>query len=92
MSRVRVHVVIEGRVQGVFFRDFTRQQARALGVVGWVRNLFDGRVEVLMEGEEEAVRTLLDHVKRGPPHARVETVDVTPETYTGEFEDFRVVY
>jgi acylphosphatase len=87
-----MRVVVEGRVQGVFFRDFTRQRARALGVTGWVRNLFDGRVEALMEGEEAAVRTLLDHVTEGPPHARVANADVSHETYTGEFEDFRIVY
>jgi acylphosphatase len=92
MSPVRARVVVEGRVQGVFFRDFTRQRARALGVAGWVRNLSDGRVEALMEGEEEAVRTLLDHVAEGPPHAHVANVDVTHGAYTGEFEDFRIVY
>jgi acylphosphatase len=87
-----MRVVAEGRVQGVFFRDFTRQRARALGVTGWVRNLFDGRVEALLEGEEAAVVALVDHVKEGPPHAHVMNVDVSHETYTGEFEDFRIVY
>ncbi len=92
MSLVRVRMVVDGRVQGVFFRDFTRQRARALGVMGWVRNLVDGRVEALLEGEDQAVRSLLDHVAEGPPHAHVANVEAVHETYTGEFDDFRIVY
>ena len=76
------HLFIEGRVQGVFFRARTRDQARRLGVRGWVRNLPDGRVEVLACGPREAVEALVDWCHVGPPHAvvtRVEVQDAQPE-------------
>jgi acylphosphatase len=88
MANVRAHVFVSGRVQGVFFRQNTKQQADALGVLGWVRNLPDGRVEAVFEGEEEAVAALVEFSRRGPPHAKVENVTVTYEDYTGEFFDF----
>ena len=73
---IRRHVHVSGRVQGVFFRDFTRQQAQALGLVGWVRNLDDGRVEAVFEGEESAVTTMLENLRDGPPQAQVEDLAV----------------
>jgi acylphosphatase len=69
-----VDVVVHGRVQGVFFRDSTRTQARAAGVRGWVRNRPDGTVEAHLEGEAEAVDRVLAWMHEGPPHARVEQV------------------
>ena len=92
MRGIRVHIFVEGRVQGVCFRDFTREHARALGVSGWVRNLFDGRVEALLEGEEDAVENLVDRIREGPAYARVTNVKFKRETYQGEFEDFRIAY
>lgn len=86
----RLHAFISGRVQGVFFRDFTRQWANSLGLTGWVRNVFDGRVEVLAEGEEEKLNFLLEKLKEGPPLARVDKVEVTWDDYKGEFNDFRI--
>lgn len=68
---MRVHLFIEGKVQGVFFRDSTRQQAEALGVSGWVRNLTDGRVEAVFEGPGDKVREMVAWCHRGPPMARV---------------------
>jgi acylphosphatase len=88
--KVRVHVFVSGRVQGVFFRSETRYEARLRGVKGWVRNLPDGRVEAVFEGEEEAVKELIDFCKRGPPGAKVTKVDVKWEFYTGEFKDFEI--
>jgi acylphosphatase len=85
-------VFVSGRVQGVFFRYETRQQARRLGVTGWVRNLPDGRVEAIFEGEKEAVDFMIEFCRRGPPGARVEKVKVTWEPYKGEFEGFRIRY
>jgi len=76
MSRVRARVLLDGRVQGVFFRDATRQRAQQLGVAGWVRNLADGRVEALFEGEAEAVEAALAFAREGPPAARVSSVEV----------------
>jgi acylphosphatase len=92
MSAIRLRLLVEGRVQGVLFRDFTRQRAHALGVRGWVRNLVDGRVEAMLEGEEDAVQSLVGQIREGPPYAHVTHVEVTRETYQGEFEDFRIVY
>lgn len=76
------HVHISGRVQGVFFRDFTRQQARTLGVTGWVRNLPDGRVEAVLEGTPDAVERMLDALRAGPPAARVDDIAVSEEPPT----------
>jgi Acylphosphatases len=91
MVRVRAHVWISGRVQGVFFRAHTKEVAEKLGLTGWVRNLPDGRVEAVFEGEEEAVKEAIEWCKRGPPLARVEKVEVRYEDPTGEFRDFRIV-
>ena len=77
MTLRRVHVFIEGRVQGVYFRESTRQHAEMLGLSGYVRNLFDGRVEALFQGEEQAVQKALDFVAHGPPRAQVESVSVS---------------
>ena len=69
-----LHIVVEGTVQGVGFRWFVRQEARRLGVTGWVRNLADGSVELMASGEESAVRRLVDHVRVGPDSATVTSV------------------
>lgn len=90
--KVRAHVLISGRVQGVFFRSETRHEARRRGVKGWVRNLVNGRVEAVFEGEQEAVKELIEFCKHGPPGARVAKVDVKWEAYTGEFYDFEIRY
>jgi acylphosphatase len=73
-------ILVSGRVQGVSFRDWTVRTAKRLGLVGWVRNLSDGRVEILAEGEEEAIGALVDACKEGPPLARVEQVSAVPDT------------
>jgi len=88
----RVHVIISGRVQGVFFRAYTRETAVALKLTGWVRNLHDNRVEAVFEGEDENIQTMLEWCKKGPPHAIVNRIDADEETYTGEFRDFRITY
>lgn len=86
----RVHVFLEGKVQGVFFRDSTRQEAGKLGVTGWVRNLPDGRVEAVFEGASKAVDEVVAWARSGPPQARVDDMDVQVEDPTGEFEGFEV--
>lgn len=73
---VRAHVFVSGRVQGVFFRSETKCEAKRRGVTGWVRNLPDGRVEAVFEGEEKSVKELIEFCKRGPPGARVSNVEV----------------
>jgi acylphosphatase len=70
------HVRIAGRVQGVFFRAWTREEARQLGLAGWVRNCPDGSVEAHVEGEEGAVEQMIGLLRQGPSHARVENVEV----------------
>ncbi|HEY8369573.1 MAG TPA: acylphosphatase [Thermodesulfobacteriota bacterium] len=88
MRRVRVRV--HGRVQGVGFRWSAVETAHALGVRGYVRNLPDGDVEAVVEGEAAAVERMLDWLRRGPRHAHVTGVTVTDEPYTGEFPDFSI--
>ncbi len=92
MSKTRAHVYVEGRVQGVLFRDTTRRRAQSLGVTGWVRNLWDGRVEAVFEGEEDAVRQMVQFTRQGPARARVTNVDVEYSAYTGESDTFAVRY
>jgi len=91
MARIRAHVWISGRVQGVFFRAHTKELADELGLTGWVRNLPDGRVEAIFEGEEDAVKEAIEWCKRGPPLASVEMVEVRYERPTGEFRGFRIL-
>jgi len=90
--KARAHVFVNGIVQGVFFRSETRRHADRYGVKGWVRNLPDRRVEAVFEGEKEDVRSLVGFCKHGPSGAKVTGVDVTWETYTGEFDGFKIRY
>ena len=71
MGNIRAHLIIEGRVQGVFFRDSTRREAIKLGLKGWVKNRFDGSVEVVAEGPMGKVEQLIQWSHHGPPSARV---------------------
>ena len=90
MAKTQAHVLISGRVQGVSFRWFTQRKAQELGLAGWVRNLWDGRVEAVFEGEETAVRQAVTWCHTGEPPARVAEVEVTYGQPTGEFSSFRV--
>jgi acylphosphatase len=90
VKHLRANVFISGRVQGVSFRWFTQRQAQELGLTGWVRNLWDGRVEAVFEGEAEAVRQAVAWCHTGQPPARVTNVDVTYAPYTGEVYSFRI--
>ena len=92
MSKARAHVFISGFVQGVGFRFFAILNARKLGVSGFVRNLRDGRVEVVAEGELERVDALIERLRKGPPGSNVVWVDVRLEKYEGEFSDFSVEF
>ncbi len=80
----RVHVFVTGRVQGVFFRAACAEQARALGISGWVRNASDGRVEAVFEGPGPGVEAMVRWCRHGPPHAHVDSVDVSEEAPAGE--------
>ncbi len=84
----RFHIWVSGKVQGVFFRAHTVEVAERLGLSGWVRNLPDGRVEIVAEGEEIHLRQLLDWCRQGPPRARVDRVEWREVPATGEFSGF----
>ena len=86
----RAHVRISGQVQGVFFRDSTRQKAEELGLAGWVKNTPDGSVEAVFEGPSEKVREMLRWCEEGPRQASVENVDTDIEDAGGELSGFEV--
>jgi acylphosphatase len=88
----RLHVWVEGLVQGVFFRDSTRFVAVDLGLAGWVRNLPDGRVEAVFEGKRDICEKALEYVREGPPRARVTHVKAVWEDEEESFNDFTVRY
>ena len=92
MDNARVRLIIDGRVQGVWFRDSTRKEANTLGVFGWVKNRPDGAVEVLAEGSEDQVKKFVSWCHQGPPYARVTRVDETLEEWQGEFDSFDIVF
>lgn len=90
--KARFHAVISGRVQGVAFRFFAQHVASMLGATGWVRNLYDGRVEVVAEGDREKLEAFLEELRKGPRLARVEKVDVVWEEFQDEFSDFSIKF
>jgi acylphosphatase len=90
MEDRRAHIIVTGRVQGVSFRAYTESTARSLGLIGWVRNLPSGQVEIVAEGTTEAVERLVEWAHTGPSLARVENVEVDYLAPTGEPMDFSV--
>lgn len=84
----RVHVFVSGKVQGVFFRSSTKNMAEKLGLSGWVRNLADGRVEAIFEGNKKVVEKMVMWCRKGPESARVTGIEVIWEEFKGEFKDF----
>ena len=89
-KKVRAHILILGRVQGVAFRYYTQDVAQNLEIKGWVRNCWDGKVEIVMEGEKEKVEQLINWCYREPGSAIVEKVDIEWEKYRGEFNSFGI--
>ena len=92
MAAVRVHLYISGRVQGVFYRRNAMQEAKGLGLTGWVRNLPDRRVEAVAEGAEGDVEDFIRWCQKGPPLAIVRGVEIHREPATGWFKTFEVRY
>jgi acylphosphatase len=86
----RVHLLIEGRVQGVFFRSSAQAEANQLGLKGWVRNCPDGSVELVAEGEKRKIDDLIAWCRHGPRGAEVENVRIEREEFSGEFSVFRI--
>ena len=83
-----VRIVARGRVQGVFFRDFTTRRARDLGLTGYVRNLTEGAVEAIAEGERVKLENLVRHMRKGPSGASVASVETNWSEYTGQYPTF----
>jgi acylphosphatase len=92
MSYQRVRIFVTGKVQGVFFRQALKVMAKKNDVFGWVKNLQDGRVEAVLEGDEEKVSRLVEWAHGGPANARVEDVEIRNEKFNGEFSKFDVLY
>lgn len=92
VEMVRVRALISGRVQGVCFRMETERAADRIGVGGWVRNMPDGRVEAVFEGEAHRVDEILEWCRAGPPMASVTGVELVKEGYTGRYKDFTIRY
>lgn len=92
MQLARVNLTIRGRVQGVFYRAFTRDIATQLGLRGWARNLSDGNVEVLMEGYRDEIEKAIEHCRSGPPGARVDDIVIAWEEYRGDLQGFQIKY
>ncbi len=90
MAKTRLHIYVSGRVQGIGYRGYVSREANRLGVAGWVRNLYDGRVELVVEGEEDKVNYFVEICKKGPPFAKVDKVEVLSEPFKSEFFYFKI--
>ncbi len=88
MAAKRIRALVKGKVQGVFYREFTRREAETLGVSGFVRNMKDGSVEIVAEGEEKKLKEFERKFRKGPLMAFITDVDVKEEPATGEFDGF----
>jgi acylphosphatase len=91
-KKIRAHIYVSGKVQGVYFRQNTKQEATRHHVVGWVRNLADGRVEAVFEGNEFDVNRVIEWCHIGPPKSCVQDVSTKFQKFTGEFDDFTINY
>jgi acylphosphatase len=89
-DKIRAHISVLGRVQGVFFRANTKKKAKKLGVKGWVKNLKNGQIEAIFEGEKTKVEEMVDWARRGPAFAKVDYLKVSWDDCKDEFEDFNV--
>ena len=92
MDKICRHVYLEGRVQGVGFRAFTRRNAQRLGVSGWVKNLSDGRVEAVIYGEKDKVEDLISRMETGPSVAKVEGIEVEEQETPPAEKNFQIRY
>ena len=91
MEYFRVHVFISGKVQGVYFRQNTSYKAQELNISGWIRNLKDGRVEGVFEGEKSNIKKLLDWCRDGPKDAIVGNIEIVNEPYKNEYSNFQII-
>jgi len=89
-QKTRLHIIIQGQVQGVFFRNTAKKIAEEMGMTGWVRNLPDGRLEAVVEGEKDKLEKMAKWAKKGPILARVEKIELEWGEYKGEFKNFEI--
>jgi len=89
-EKIRVHVVVSGRVQGVLYRRGAEKRAQELGVTGWTHNLIDGKVEIMAEGEKESIEQFVEWCRQGTTLAKVDKCDIEYQDYKDEFPDFAV--
>jgi len=92
MGKQRVHLFMRGKVQGVFFRQAMKVIAKKKNATGWVINLPNGRVEAIVEGDDEAVSSVVEWCHAGPANAKVEDLEIKNEKFKGEFSKFEVLY
>ena len=92
MSDKRIRVYVTGKVQGVFFRQALKVKAKQNNILGWVKNLDDGRVEILIEGDHKCVESVVEWCNFGPANSRVDNIEIGHEDYSGKFKNFEVKY
>ena len=92
MKQQRVHLLVTGKVQGVFFRQALKVVAKKNNVLGWVRNLKDGRVEAILEGDNKSINSVIEWTRIGPANSRVDDIEVSNEEFKNEFLTFDVLY
>tara|TARA_B100001750_G_scaffold3457_1_gene2788 strand:+ start:214 stop:492 length:279 start_codon:yes stop_codon:yes gene_type:complete len=92
MKQQRVHLLVSGKVQGVFFRQALKVVAKKNNVSGWVRNLKDGRVEAELEGYSESINSVIEWTHIGPANSHVDNIEVNNEEFKNEFSTFDVLY
>ena len=92
MKQQRVHILVSGKVQGVFFRQALKVVAKKNNVLGWVRNLTDKRVEAVLEGDSQSVNLVIEWARIGPANSHVDDIEVSNEEFKNEFSVFEVLY
>ena len=92
MKQQRVHLLVSGKVQGVFFRQALKVVAKKNNVSGWVRNLKDGRVEAILEGDNKSVNSVIEWTSIGPANSHIDDIEVINEEFKNEFSTFEVLY
>ena len=90
--KIRAHIVVRGKVQGVYFRQNAQRICNEYGVTGWVLNVDDGSVEAILEGDKNSVEYAISWFRVGPPDAHVEKIELSYDRYSGEFEGFKISY
>ena len=92
MKQQRVHLLVSGKVQGVFFRQALKVVAKKNNVLGWVRNLKDGCVEAILEGDNKSINSVIEWTRIGPANSRVDEIEVNNEEFKNELSTFDVLY